>query len=115
MIALKYTGWMEQSLPSRFKGDVEHRLVDGFLPARAFPETKGDFHTKYVLEFIIKDEENPLLATGSNTPWNCLFSVLGKLWVHIIKQKSSVKLRVVILWYTRFIFYKNHVYKAVEA
>ena len=51
------------TLQSKYLADVEPRLVNGVLPAGAFPETKVAIHSKYVEAAITKQGNHPLLNT----------------------------------------------------
>ena len=52
---------MKQTLQSRFQNDITPRLVNGSLPAGAFPETKNAIHTQYVERAISDQGNHPLL------------------------------------------------------
>ena len=52
---------MKHTLQSRFKDDISRHLVDGCLPAGAFPESKVDIHTEYVRKSLLAQGNNPLL------------------------------------------------------
>ena len=53
---------MKQTLQSRHTEELSSFLVDGSLPAGAFPEAKSFLHTKYVSKAISAQEYHPLLA-----------------------------------------------------
>ena len=53
---------MKQTLQSRHIPEISDRLVDGSLPAGAFPETKSFLHTSYVEKAISAQNIHPLLA-----------------------------------------------------
>ena len=52
----------KETLKSRHINDVSPYLVNGSLPAGAYPETKSFLHTKFVEETIANQGNHPLLA-----------------------------------------------------
>ena len=54
---------MKETLQSRHTEEISASLVNGSLPAGAYPETKNALHTSYVSKAISAQGNHPLLAT----------------------------------------------------
>ena len=52
----------KHTLQSRHIDEISSVLVNGSLPAGAYPETKNNLHTKFVERAINRQENHPLLA-----------------------------------------------------